>query len=286
MCSYTARTVVYFTRRRSRCGSAPSTTTSTDKYCIFLAANCFIPLTVIYVADPFTPGDSTFNVPFDSNFNFGSEAANLEYSILSAILGNPSPPDSEGTPPSYNPWPSESIYSAAIPELNADSTVSTSPSANSTFLTYQYQEQPRVTEVSDLQYGQVFQEPAPAATSATSMHPLQPRYPLEDRPRSPPSAFLDDSVNDHSSTTSSQVSKLQSINDRITKPYDYTEGYHFLMNHLRSRCVSSIARVKSACKEASSHNWLLRYSNSDSCPVSWLPLHFLALPVSPSFTGM
>lgn len=52
-------------------------------------------------AEPFPTNDPLFNVSFDPNFSFGSEAANLEYSILSAILGNPSPPDSaSGTAPS------------------------------------------------------------------------------------------------------------------------------------------------------------------------------------------
>lgn len=37
--------------------------------------------------------DPLFNLAFDPAYTFGSEAANLEYSILSAILGNPSPPD-------------------------------------------------------------------------------------------------------------------------------------------------------------------------------------------------
>lgn len=41
------------------------------------------------VTDP----DPLFNLAFDPTYPFGSEAANLEYSILSAILGNPSPPD-------------------------------------------------------------------------------------------------------------------------------------------------------------------------------------------------
>ena len=53
------------------------------------------------VAEPFQSHDPLFNVSFDTNFTFGSEAANLEYSILSAILGNnPSPPESGGTAPS------------------------------------------------------------------------------------------------------------------------------------------------------------------------------------------
>jgi hypothetical protein len=31
---------------------------------------------------------------------------------------------------------------------------------------------------------------------------------------------------------------IQTIN--VTAPYDYTEGYHFLMKHLPSRCVYSV----------------------------------------------
>lgn len=51
-------------------------------------------------AEPIYPQhDPLFNA-FDPNFTFGSEAANLEYSILSAILGNPSPSDSGGAAPS------------------------------------------------------------------------------------------------------------------------------------------------------------------------------------------
>jgi hypothetical protein len=30
---------------------------------------------------------------------------------------------------------------------------------------------------------------------------------------------------------------LQSIHDRVTAPYDYTQGYHFLMKHLPTRYV-------------------------------------------------
>lgn len=38
---------------------------------------------------------------------------------------------------------------------------------------------------------------------------------------------------------------MSQINEMITKPYDYTEGYHFLMKHLPSRSVNShiVARM-------------------------------------------
>ena len=63
-------------------------------------------------AEPFPTNDPLFNVSFDPNFAFGSEAANLEYSILSAILGNPSPPDSASA---TAPSPSQPHLQPAVP---------------------------------------------------------------------------------------------------------------------------------------------------------------------------
>ncbi|KXN91038.1 Transcription activator of gluconeogenesis ERT1 [Leucoagaricus sp. SymC.cos] len=213
-------------------------------------------------AESFAQADSLLGVPFDPNFSFGSEAANLEYSILSAILGNPSPPDSSTSPPpppppSYTSWASASdpIDFSTSPRLDAvnGSFASTKLmpfifSRNATnFLTYPYTQSQRSEDISDLTY---------------PLHPLQPRYPLDSRPKSPiPGTFNNDTSKETStgllsppssnaspsSTTSvpsgitdlfqpqSRGSKLQSINDRVTEPYDYTEGYHFLMKHLPTR---------------------------------------------------
>jgi hypothetical protein len=44
---------------------------------------------------------------------------------------------------------------------------------------------------------------------------------------------------------------LQSINDRVTAPFDYTEGYHFLMKHLRSRYVCVFSSVPFLPQKAS-----------------------------------
>lgn len=152
--------------------------------------------------------DPVFSPTYDSNFPFGSEAANLEYSILSAILGNPSPPDSNNTPPP-DFWPSVAY--------------------NPPFLTYPYQDhvqqsqdqqdtiQPELTEIS-------------TDTDELINDQLQPHYSLNDRPRSP--TLFGDVLTD---PLEQPKSNLQTINDRITKPYDYTEGYHFLMKHLPSR---------------------------------------------------
>lgn len=197
-----------------------------------------------------------FEVPFDPNFPFGSEAANLEYNILSAILGNnnPSPSQGESTPPpTFSNWPSSD------PLLSSQSSAFMSSSAPSSYLTYQYQDPPRTSELAELQYPQ-FQQ-----SNGSVIHPVQPRYPLPKSPKSPLSVFIDESSHGllsppHSNASPSLTpsvprpadssslvpvgtytpgSKLQSINDRVTKPYDYTEGYHFLMKHLPIRCVYS-----------------------------------------------
>ncbi|KAJ7772541.1 hypothetical protein DFH07DRAFT_802287 [Mycena maculata] len=217
---------------------------------------------------PFDPSDQMFNpVPFDPSFPFGSEAANLEYSILSAILGNPSPPETTLSPaptaPHFPSWPSDdpmftasrasNDFGSSYPDQQIavqpqDTTISTSPSAPG-FLTYPY---PQPPEQEQQQYSPQFQQ---------DLHPLQPRFPLDGRPRSPHLAAKD--ASQHSALSPSQSastsfpqliseqahhyhhhhqhhhggggSQLQNINDRVTMPYDYTEGYHFLMKHLPSR---------------------------------------------------
>nr|GAT44635.1 transcriptional factor [Mycena chlorophos] len=180
-------------------------------------------------------------VPFDPSFPFGSEAANLEYSILSAILGNPSPPDSTSTPsaPGYTPWPSEDpMEPRAAVEFSAtfsdqqmavqpsETTMSTSPTTS--YLTYTYPPPP-AEQQDAVQYPPQFQQPP-----SGELHPLQPRFPLDGRPRSPPYPERSPRAIGASFSVPSG-SQLQNINDRVTMPYDYTEGYHFLMKHLPSR---------------------------------------------------
>ncbi|TFK44383.1 hypothetical protein BDQ12DRAFT_593976 [Crucibulum laeve] len=235
-------------------------------------------------SESYSQNDSLLTAAFDPAFTFGSEAANLEYSILSAILGNPSPPESATTPPpqtsqqSYSSWPSDPIdFASTSPRLDAggssftspydessmaiqhsSTSLSTSPSSAAHYLTYPYTQPQQSEDLVELQY------PSQYSSSQNSVHPLQPRYPLDARPRSPPpTVFLHNpSSKDHtsrgllspppsngspSSTASvpsaiadivrpqSCGSQLQSITDRVTAPYDYTEGYHFLMKHLPTR---------------------------------------------------
>ncbi|KAF8070617.1 transcription activator of gluconeogenesis ERT1 [Lyophyllum atratum] len=229
------------------------------------------PSTAITPSEPFSQNDVLLTTSFDPGFTFGSEAANLEYSILSAILGNPSP-ESVASPPSpdptqntYSSWPSEAIdYTTSsslgtisstynppygdsqLPAQSSETTLTTSPSNPAHYLTYPYtaqQPQPPPEDISDPADFSQYEDSQPEQP----LHPLQPRYPLDSRPRSPPATvFLhnpdisaDSLGNDVADSPTEEAngsgSQLQSIHDRVTKPYDYTEGYHFLMKHLPSR---------------------------------------------------
>lgn len=128
----------------------------------------------------------------------------------------------------------------------------------------QYQQSPSEGQstATQMQYQysqQISQNPSP-----TLMHPLEPRIrEIAPSPTSATTAFMGRSSSkdsiaralgstspSNSPTSSSSLhgasyletaqtrsSQLQNINARVTRPYDYTEGYHFLMKYLPSRCV-------------------------------------------------
>lgn len=151
-----------------------------------------------------------------------------------------------------------------MPIQQAESSLSTSPGNPAHYLTYPYPHAQRQEDLTEVSYdtGSPYQ-----SQSSSAIHPLQPRFPLDTRPRSPPTTvFLHNPVSNDaasrgllsppsstcspSSTASVPIgiadmvspacsSKLQGINDLVTTPYDYTEGYHFLMKHLPTRCVCS-----------------------------------------------
>ncbi|KAH7929833.1 hypothetical protein BV22DRAFT_1029012 [Leucogyrophana mollusca] len=223
-------------------------------------------------SEPFQANDPLFNVTFDPNFTFGSEAANLEYSILSAILGNPSPPDS-GTAPSppqphytqnvtssaWSPEPLPSQYgqnSAAgefgppfgeQTQLAIQPSETTLPSRTSPTYMSSYsptQVQPLQDSLPELQYPANYRE---GQQQSTASHPLQPRYPRSainpgftraQSKEAGPHSLVSSSSSRPSPTPSSSVhpnpGDLPSTLN-VTAPYDYTEGYHFLMKHLPTR---------------------------------------------------
>lgn len=128
---------------------------------------------------------------FDPNFPFGSEAANLEYSILSAILGNPSPPDSSTSPPPdlpYSRWPAESIdLTSSLTPTYAESQMSIQPSDSSLsnanghaahYLTYPFPSGQQAA-------GPELAYQASYSSETSPVQQLQGRYPAEQRSGSP-----------------------------------------------------------------------------------------------------
>lgn len=128
---------------------------------------------------------------FDPNYTFTSEAANLEYSILSAILGNPSPPDSATTPPpdlQYPRWSSESIdMTANMSPPYTDSQMSLQqsdsglPNANGNsahYLSYPFSPGQSASPT-ELAYS------ASYSSQTSAVQPLQGRYSVDHQSRSP-----------------------------------------------------------------------------------------------------
>ncbi|KAI6000704.1 hypothetical protein EDD15DRAFT_2483208 [Pisolithus albus] len=221
--------------------------------------------------EPFPTTDPLFNLSFDPQFPFGSEAANLEYSILSAILGNPSPPsDSASAPsPSQHPIPSGLQSSAWSPEplhpqpqysQNAgvnpynsgfgDQVQLSVPSADvmlgappsSTFVSC-----PPTQQSPELQYPAYNNMQAPQAEG--SARPATSRYTRDVLTSAPPAVMVrapSKETGSHSLVSSRHTSPSPEnpahqcgIDHHsplhVTAPYDYTEGYHFLMKHLPTR---------------------------------------------------
>ncbi|KAH9040147.1 hypothetical protein EDB85DRAFT_1859174 [Lactarius pseudohatsudake] len=230
------------------------------------------------VVDSFSPTDPLFNPAFDAPpFPFGSEAANLEYSILSAILGNPSegnppsdPHSSSTPPPTTLPFTAPSEY--ATPWSGGPSG-SLLPSEPSNFLTSpftgvrnaptMYEDTPLVLPNADrpqtgsssspstdfLSQSYSSLDPSSSATSS-SVHTPQDsstsaRQPVSDpspsksslRPLTPrwPACTTDSAYVTISLLELSGPKTAEEVYGSITKPYDYTEGYHFLMKVLPFR---------------------------------------------------
>lgn len=160
---------------------------------------------------------------FDPNFTFGSEAANLEYSILSAILGNPSPPDSSETPPAqdlqYSRWSSDPIdLTSNLSPSYTESQISVQQQSNPAlsganvnsahYLTFPFSSGQRPAGPTELTYS----TPYPSQTVAIQQLPERS---VNDSPRTPisfqPSASKDAQAGelsflDNTSFTSSAVS--------------------------------------------------------------------------------
>lgn len=234
-------------------------------------------------AGTFTPSEPMFTTYEAAPPAFAfppSEAANLEYSILSTILGNsPDSGTSAGSPGAAQQQaaqastsyvaqpPSTNMVNGAWPApTNGFSEQQPAPSAagaaSNGFIAPQYQ-LPAPTNGTTPVQGQDLQYPEytanqgrpaqPAslgsytgqATPASQVTPaavqIVPRQPVVAATRSSSATLLDRSVSAGTASWAGPAPSEVGYHDgtsvykSVTKPYDYTEGYHFLMKHLPTR---------------------------------------------------
>ncbi|OCH95120.1 hypothetical protein OBBRIDRAFT_643600 [Obba rivulosa] len=254
---------------------------------------------------PYIAPDPMFPPFSPSSFQFGSDAANLEYSILSAILGTsdsasasgasqqPTPSTSYAPPPGAGlPWtsspdqmrfpggprtdPPGNVYAPTGPAsyeqlaIQPSETLSNAPvgapAAGQDYMTMPYappqyaQQQGAVPVSMSVPVSQVPREypyaeyGADQARQGTTQGIQQGRFPQQ---ASPGMSFLQRvaagaqgpgavrairsptiSTGGWGTSLSAPIppgDRAQSVYNSVTKPYDYTEGYHFLMKHLPQR---------------------------------------------------
>ncbi|EPQ57294.1 hypothetical protein GLOTRDRAFT_137651 [Gloeophyllum trabeum ATCC 11539] len=240
-------------------------------------------------SEPFLANDPMFDLTFNPNYSFVSEAANLEYSILSQILG--SSPESDTSPPfSSASWPNEPLtptFTADSPTQYTTSTSLGGPaddyiSSTSTYVdsplaitpaettlkpdsslppNYMTLTYPTAGQVSEEQPSQTAQNAYPLQSfeRTPSLQEYQSRFTLQERSSSTPTVSDSIYAGTSKDTEDSHISPPISVDSpstdtsrsdtpaalgrprkddvykTVTAPYDYTEGYHFLMKHLPTR---------------------------------------------------
>jgi hypothetical protein len=187
------------------------------------------------------PSDALFNFNYDPSF--GSQNANIEYSMLSAILGDPSSEPGNFAPqqfiPNDNGW-NTSDMASNVPMSSFQPHNAQDPSFGA-----QTPQMRPVVKTGDI-YGQVPSQNQPSSgdqTNSTSYVRTVPNTVLG--PPSPPPSTdsplpstglsvspVVSTITPHGSASTSRGS---SIYDSVTKKYDYTGGYHFLMKYLHDR---------------------------------------------------
>lgn len=259
---------------------------------------------------------ATFNNPAAAYaaYNTSNDAANLEYSIISSILGNSPDSGASGSPSTSNaqphthaqrgpyapPQPTGGLVTAAWPGEPIQAQYNSSAGSTngygsapgpSNYASQQQQQQPQQQRTQGLalpgtdgsaymspttnsfpstQYGQSSdfsqqqqgaqqmpssisqQYPGQVSSSGTIAMPPYARARLmsgtpvsgvaqSDGSNTPtwPSSQNNNGYSAPTSAVTQVDDTSSSIYTSVTKPYDYTEGYHFLMKHLSCRWVHS-----------------------------------------------
>lgn len=193
----------------------------------------------------FPPSDPLFNLNFDHSYPFDSTAANMEYSMLSAILGNPSaqedanhippsPPPSTNLPLISNPgWPniplgghSHNNFANGLNKLDgkdgfldpalAQQTGSEPPL--SAGINPSSALQFRISDNTFTPLTPPASDPTPASPSLINLSPdIQAKLP----PALP--------------QTLTRRERSAKVYSEVNQAFDYVDGYHYLMQYLQGR---------------------------------------------------
>ncbi|KAG8956200.1 Transcriptional regulator of nonfermentable carbon utilization [Tulasnella sp. 424] len=197
----------------------------------------------------FPPSDPLFNLNFDHSYPFDSTAANMEYSMLSAILGNPSaqedanhippsPPPSTNLPLISNPaWPN-------IP-LGGQSYNNFANGLNGTKLDGKdgagYLDPALAQQTGSEQQLSAGINPSSALQFRISDNTFTPLTPPASDP-TPASPSLINLSPDIQAKLPPVVPQTLTRRERSAKvysevhtPFDYVDGYHYLMQYLQGR---------------------------------------------------
>lgn len=165
--------------------------------------------------DPYmAPNDPLNNLVLNTKHPFDSQAVNMEYSIMSAILG---PGAQEPAEQQQAAWPATAT-AAYMPFTPQD--VGSTPS-------YGTPGDPGSAAFSGA--SMAFATPFSAASGESQPTPPQAR------PQTPPPQPQAEKQPESSPSKTRQSAVYRSV----TKPYDYREGFHFLMRHLKERYVKN-----------------------------------------------
>ncbi|KAH9858752.1 hypothetical protein C2E23DRAFT_18153 [Lenzites betulinus] len=183
----------------------------------------------------------TYQTP--APYGIPAEAANLEYSILSAILGGSPDSGSSGSPatgPAPQPVASTS-YVPPQPSTLSNTTTWPSEPLSGQYASGQPTGAPAYTGAAAPAYAQVQgaqSTSAAYAASSSAQSPTTSSFMSRARrnPSSPTAARLVPNWAGSPMSVATPVEgAVQSVYKSVTKGYDYTQGYHFLMKHMSRR---------------------------------------------------
>ncbi|KAI8880258.1 hypothetical protein K501DRAFT_225159, partial [Backusella circina FSU 941] len=154
------------------------------------------------------------------NYGFGSTATNLEYSVLSNMLGSPQFLDSASSTPNLQSLNLNNMWNTSSPATTASQ--------------HNQQEQQHQQHTSSSSPKTLFHNNNNSPNLMNTGDPIlfSPTQQQQQITQSPKQVVT--SVKNRSPSSSSTVSTLSSYN-RATKPFSYADGYHYLISYVKQK---------------------------------------------------